>query len=196
MSAFLFKHRRSYICRPCRLLFMLVSAEVWTDWCCLCVWLQNSFCTVTPDRKSSRLYYLSICTSSLFCTFLQIDFFNVIFRIVVFTNDMNRHEPPYLHLFSVPVIRGEFLELPSNDPIRSLAEEETVLPCRYAPASDVNVVQVTWYKETPDGKEQIITAHHSNGQTGLLIFLSLTRCGHGQFTNPGPHPQVLNPLLQ
>lgn len=66
------------------------------------------------------------------------------------------------------------MELPSSDPIRSLAEEETVLPCRYAPAADVWVVQVTWYKDTADGKEQIITAHHTNGQTGLLILLSFT----------------------
>lgn len=75
---------------------------------------------------------------------------------------------------SVPVIRGEFVELPTSDPIRSLAEEETVLPCLYAPAADVQVVQVTWYKDTADGKEQIITAHQTNGQTGLLILLSFT----------------------
>lgn len=56
--------------------------------------------------------------------------------------------------------------------MRSLAEEETVLPCHYAPAADVQVVQVTWYKETADVKEQIITAHNTNGQTGLLILLS------------------------
>lgn len=72
------------------------------------------------------------------------------------------------------MIRGEFVELPTSDPIRSLAEEETVLPCVYAPAADVQVVQVTWYKDTADGKEQIITAHHTNGQTGLLILLSFT----------------------
>lgn len=66
------------------------------------------------------------------------------------------------------------MELPSSDPIRSLAEEETVLPCRYAPAADVQVVQVTWYKETTDGKEQIITAHQTNGQTGLLLFCCLS----------------------
>lgn len=66
------------------------------------------------------------------------------------------------------------MELPTSDPIRSLAEEETVLPCVYAPAADVQVVQVTWSKDTADGKEQIITAHHSNGQTGLLILLSFT----------------------
>ena len=61
------------------------------------------------------------------------------------------------------------MELPPNDFIRSLAEEETVLPCRYRPTDGNLVVQVTWYKEKPDGtKEQIITAHHINGQTGQL----------------------------
>lgn len=67
------------------------------------------------------------------------------------------------------------MELPSGNPIRSLAEEETVLPCRYVPAADVQVVQVTWYKEVADGKEQIITAHLTNGQTGRLILPSFTR---------------------
>lgn len=75
------------------------------------------------------------------------------------------------------------MENPSDDPIRSLAEEETVLPCRYAPAAGVQVVQVTWYKEESDDKEQIITAHHTNGQTGLLILLSFTRRGHGLLRN-------------
>ncbi|XP_022607983.1 nectin-4-like isoform X1 [Seriola dumerili] len=64
----------------------------------------------------------------------------------------------------VTVIHGEFMGLPPNGSLRSLAEEETVLPCRYQPSeSGVVVVQVTWYKET----EQIITAHHINGQTAF-----------------------------
>ncbi|GLD64050.1 nectin-4-like isoform X1 [Lates japonicus] len=68
----------------------------------------------------------------------------------------------------VTVIQGEFVDLPPNGSIRSLAEEETVLPCHYqASGSDV-VVQVTWYKEKSDGtKEQIILAHHTNGQTAF-----------------------------
>ncbi|XP_070785722.1 nectin-4 [Enoplosus armatus] len=68
----------------------------------------------------------------------------------------------------VTVIQGDFVELPPDDPIRSLAEEETVLPCRYQPSVGNVVVQVTWYKEKPDAtKEQIITAHHTNGQTAF-----------------------------
>ncbi|XP_068613688.1 nectin-4-like [Brachionichthys hirsutus] len=71
-----------------------------------------------------------------------------------------------LSVLRICVIRGDFAESPAN-PIRSLAEEETVLPCRYLPSAGEQVVQVTWYKENPDGKEQIITAHHSNGQTAF-----------------------------
>ncbi|KAL7374525.1 hypothetical protein ABVT39_002332 [Epinephelus coioides] len=67
----------------------------------------------------------------------------------------------------VTVIQGDFVDLPPKDPILSLAEEETILPCRYQP-TDETLVQVTWYKEKSDGdKEQIITAHHTNGQTAF-----------------------------
>ncbi|CAL8326291.1 unnamed protein product [Arctogadus glacialis] len=48
----------------------------------------------------------------------------------------------------------------------SLAEDETRLPCRYVVEAGEKVVQVTWYKELTDGtKEQIITAHFSEGHT-------------------------------
>ncbi|XP_059211473.1 nectin-4 [Centropristis striata] len=67
----------------------------------------------------------------------------------------------------VTVIQGEFMDLPPNGAILSMAEEETVLPCRYQ-SPDETVVQVTWSKEKSDGtKEQIITAHHENGQTAF-----------------------------
>ncbi|XP_069578867.1 nectin-4 [Brachyistius frenatus] len=67
----------------------------------------------------------------------------------------------------VTVIRGDFVEPPSDDLLRSLAEEETILPCRYQPTGDDVVIQVTWYKENGDDKQQIITAHHTNGQTAF-----------------------------
>ncbi|KAK9524504.1 hypothetical protein VZT92_016895 [Zoarces viviparus] len=68
----------------------------------------------------------------------------------------------------VTVIWGDFVDLPPNDSLLSLAEEETVLPCRYQPPGETVVVQVSWYKEKLDGtKEQIILAHHSNGQTAF-----------------------------
>lgn len=61
------------------------------------------------------------------------------------------------------------MDLPPDKSILSMAEEETVLPCRYQPETGQTVVQVTWNKEKPDGtEEQIITAHHINGQTGWL----------------------------
>lgn len=65
--------------------------------------------------------------------------------------------------------QGDFVDHPS-ELIRSLADGETILPCRYESSENV-VVQVTWSKETPDGtKEQIITAHNTNGQTGRLAY--------------------------
>ncbi|XP_040037113.2 nectin-4 isoform X1 [Gasterosteus aculeatus] len=67
----------------------------------------------------------------------------------------------------VPGMWGDFVELSQANPILSRAEEETVLACHYQP-TDETVVQVTWYKEKPDAtKEQIITAHHTNGQTAF-----------------------------
>lgn len=65
-------------------------------------------------------------------------------------------------------VQGEFLDVPPGEAVRSLAEEETVLPCVYQPTSDETTVQVTWSKEKRDGsKEQIILAHHLNGQTAF-----------------------------
>lgn len=50
---------------------------------------------------------------------------------------------------------------------RSLAESQTRLPCRYRVEEEEKVVQVTWFKEHGDGtKEQIITAHFTDGHTG------------------------------
>ena len=66
-----------------------------------------------------------------------------------------------------------------KDPIRTLAEDETVLSCRYQPTNGDVVVQVTWYK----AKEQIITAHHTSGQTGQLSAWS----SHGHFTSSDTH---------
>lgn len=80
---------------------------------------------------------------------------------------------PFLfHSPLVPEIQGNFVDQPSNGLIRSLADEVTELPCHYQPDAGVQVVQVTWYKELPDAtKEQIITAHQTNGQTGQFSVL-------------------------
>lgn len=76
-------------------------------------------------------------------------------------------------LLPVTALQGNFVDVPSSDePILALADEETVLPCHYQPEAGVQVVQVTWYKENSDDtKEQIITAHQTNGQTGVLSLL-------------------------
>lgn len=87
--------------------------------------------------------------------------------------------PTYSSLLLVTVIQGDFVELPPIDSIYSRAEEETTLPCLYKPDKDNVVVQVTWYKETPgDIKEQIITVHHTNGQTGKLAQWPRSSGGH------------------
>lgn len=60
---------------------------------------------------------------------------------------------------------------------RSLAESETRLPCHYQVEEGEKVVQVTWFKELPDGtKDQIITAHFMDGHTGrLLLWIVIVR---------------------
>ncbi|XP_058637494.1 nectin-4 isoform X2 [Onychostoma macrolepis] len=64
--------------------------------------------------------------------------------------------------------KEHFLE-PSESPwaLKSLAEEETRLPCRFNVSnSEIKVVQVMWIRENSNGvEEQIITAHFSEGQT-------------------------------
>ncbi|XP_061665070.1 nectin-4 isoform X2 [Syngnathoides biaculeatus] len=78
------------------------------------------------------------------------------------------------------VTRGEFAEQPREDSLRALAEEETVLPCRFQPTDSV-VVQVTWSKETREGWEQIVTAHHIDGQTAFG-----TWAGRARFKSSDP----------
>ncbi|XP_056317117.1 nectin-4 isoform X2 [Danio aesculapii] len=63
-----------------------------------------------------------------------------------------------------------FLE-PSESPweLRSLAEGETRLPCRFNVSdSEIKVVQVVWVRENNGVEEQIITAHFSEGQTEFM----------------------------
>ncbi|XP_010903408.2 nectin-4 [Esox lucius] len=66
----------------------------------------------------------------------------------------------------VAVVHGDFVEPSTGFSLRSLAEGETRLPCRFKVDEDQVVVQVTWTKEKTDGsKEQIITVHHTSGHT-------------------------------
>ncbi|XP_034039309.1 nectin-4 isoform X2 [Thalassophryne amazonica] len=64
-------------------------------------------------------------------------------------------------------VQAVFVEPPLPvTPLRTLAESETRLPCRYQVEEGQKVVQVSWSKELPDGsKDQIITAHFSDGYT-------------------------------
>ncbi|KAM9350232.1 nectin-4 [Symphorus nematophorus] len=72
-----------------------------------------------------------------------------------------------LLLLTVVGVRCAFVEPPQPvTSLRSLAEAETRLPCRYQAEGNEQVVQVTWFKELPDGsKDQIITAHFVDGHT-------------------------------
>ncbi|CAB1426929.1 unnamed protein product [Pleuronectes platessa] len=72
-----------------------------------------------------------------------------------------------LLLLLVVKVHGDFVEPPQpHTSLCSLAESQTRLPCRYQPVGGEKVVEVTWYKELADGsKDQIITAHFSEGHT-------------------------------
>lgn len=77
--------------------------------------------------------------------------------------------PKDSHLAFLAVsVQADFLE--PHQPVtsqRSFAESQTRLPCQYQEEGDGKVVQVSWYKELPDGtKDQIITAHYTAGHTG------------------------------
>uniref|UniRef100_A0A8D3AD79 Nectin cell adhesion molecule 4b n=1 Tax=Scophthalmus maximus TaxID=52904 RepID=A0A8D3AD79_SCOMX len=80
-------------------------------------------------------------------------------RFWVTTSDCNS--------YVLPCVQGDFVEPPRPDTaLRSLAESPTRLPCRYQAADGEKVVQVTWYKDLAEGgKDQIITAHFSDGHT-------------------------------
>ncbi|XP_076004504.1 nectin-4 [Genypterus blacodes] len=72
-----------------------------------------------------------------------------------------------LLFLSAVCVRAVFVE-PAQPvtSLRSLAESVTRLPCRYQVEQEQKVVQVTWHKLLQDGtKEQIITAHFTDGHT-------------------------------
>ncbi|XP_071347074.1 nectin-4 isoform X2 [Trachinotus anak] len=67
----------------------------------------------------------------------------------------------------VVCVQSDFVEPPQADnPLLSMADRQTRLPCHYQVEEGQKVVQVTWHKELADGsKEQIITAHFTDGHT-------------------------------
>uniref|UniRef100_A0A4W4GC15 Ig-like domain-containing protein n=1 Tax=Electrophorus electricus TaxID=8005 RepID=A0A4W4GC15_ELEEL len=76
---------------------------------------------------------------------------------------------------------GKFVE-PSSPTVFSSAEGETRLPCRYQVSNEEVKVQVIWYREKQDGsKEQIITAHHIDGQLESPLYI-----GHVRFEDSDP----------
>lgn len=84
------------------------------------------------------------------------------------------HSQQYYFTFvSVTVEQGQIQTVTVNQPLklslRSVEDQETTLPCRYEPIEGEVVVQVTWFKVHPDGsKEQMITAHFTDGVIGML----------------------------
>lgn len=88
-----------------------------------------------------------------------------------------------LLLLTVVCVQAVFVEPPQPvTSIRSLGDSETRLPCKYQVLDGQQVVQVTWYKEFPDGrKEQIITAHFSDGHKEFGRY-----SGHVRFENSNP----------
>lgn len=66
---------------------------------------------------------------------------------------------------------GEFVKPPSST-VYASAEENVVLPCKFLPSDSDVVIQVIWMHVKPDGtEEQIITAHHVDGQLGTKHLL-------------------------
>ncbi|XP_077372139.1 nectin-4 isoform X3 [Festucalex cinctus] len=99
---------------------------------------------------------------------------------------------PLLVFLFVACARGVFIE--PVRPVtsqRSLAESATRLPCRYQGMVGERVVQVTWYKELRDGtKEQIITAHFSDGHTEFGRYVGRVRF---ESDNPTANSALLIP---
>ncbi|XP_070701067.1 nectin-4 [Pempheris klunzingeri] len=81
-------------------------------------------------------------------------------------------------------VQGDFVEPPQPiTSLRSLAESQTRLPCRFRVQEGEKVVQVTWYKELPDGgKDQIVTAHFTDGHTEFGRYSGRVRFESGRPT--------------
>ncbi|CDQ96828.1 unnamed protein product [Oncorhynchus mykiss] len=83
-------------------------------------------------------------------------------------------------IWCIAVVQGDFEE---QSPVQSLTEIETRLPCRFKVEVGQVVVQVTWTKERADGtKDQIITVHHTDGQTEFGQYSGRVRFGSSEPT--------------
>ncbi|XP_034019920.1 nectin-4 isoform X2 [Thalassophryne amazonica] len=77
----------------------------------------------------------------------------------------------------VTLVQGHFKDLQDSS-ITSLAEEETILPCFYQVdlSTGATLIQATWFKEKTNGeKEQMITAHFTEGQSVYGTWASRVR---------------------
>ncbi|KAF6714606.1 Nectin-4 [Oryzias melastigma] len=92
-------------------------------------------------------------------------------------------------------VQGDFVEpLESVTFLRSLTESQTRLPCRYKEAEGEKVVQVTWQKELPGGsKEQVITAHFTDGHTEFGRYSGRVKF---ESTNPTADSTLLIPITE
>ncbi|XP_038135386.1 nectin-4 [Cyprinodon tularosa] len=77
----------------------------------------------------------------------------------------------------LPCVWGAFVEpLQPNTDILSFTDSPTRLPCHYKAAPGENVVQVTWNKELPDGRDDpVIMAHFTEGIKEFSQYSSLVR---------------------
>ncbi|XP_058251607.1 nectin-4 isoform X2 [Hemibagrus wyckioides] len=82
---------------------------------------------------------------------------------------------------------GEFVKPPSGT-VYTLAEEDAHLPCKFEPSKDEVIIQVIWTHINSDGtEEQIITAHHQDGQLESPAYT-----GRVRFENSNP---IINSAL-
>ncbi|XP_042354371.1 nectin-4 isoform X2 [Plectropomus leopardus] len=100
-----------------------------------------------------------------------------------------------LLLLAVVCVQADFVEPPEPvTSMRSFAESQTRLPCHYQVQAGEKVVQVTWYKELPDGsKDQIITAHFMDGHTEFGRYSGRVRFESG---NPTRNSALLIPSTE
>ncbi|XP_041849102.1 nectin-4 [Melanotaenia boesemani] len=92
----------------------------------------------------------------------------------------------------VASVQADFVEpLEQDTSLRSLADSQTRFPCHYKETEGEKVVQVTWYKELPDGsKDNIITAHFTDGHTEFGQYSHRVKF---ESTNPTENSALLFP---
>ncbi|KAI5609585.1 nectin-4 isoform X2 [Silurus asotus] len=82
------------------------------------------------------------------------------------------HKP----LTSLVCVTGGTLVEPTSANVYTTAEEGVILPCKVLPSEGEVIVQVIWMHIKPDGsEEQIITAHHEDGQLEFPAYAGRVR---------------------